>query len=194
VNPLLACLLALWLPAFGADFAILHLKAIEGEGMTYAPGSRATRGLTVEVTDETGRPVPGVSVSFQLPNDGPSGEFMSGSRTEIATTQADGRAAAWGMHWNKLPGAVPLRITAVKDGIRAGIVATLYLDASAPAAAAQNGKIGHGGHAKLIYISLAVAGAAGAGLAMGLHGNKSTQSNPTQTLTIGAPTAIIGAP
>jgi hypothetical protein len=193
VNRLLACLLPLWLPAFGADFAILHLKAIDGEAAVYAPGSRATRGVTIEVTDETGRPVPGVSVSFQLPNDGPSGEFVSGSRTEIATTQADGRATVWGMHWNKLPGAVTLRITAAKDGVRAGMVVTMNIDASAPAAAAQTGKIGHSGHSKLIYISLAVAGAAGAGLAMGMRG-KSTPSTPTQTTSIGAPTAIIGAP
>lgn len=193
MNRSLACLLALWVPTFGGDFAILHLKAVEGEGIAYAPGSRATRGLTIEVTDETGRPVPGVSVSFQLPSDGPSGEFISGSRTEISSTGADGRASVWGMRWNKMPGAVAIRVTAVKAGVRAGMVTNVHIDASMPAAT-QSIKAGHASRSKLIYLSLAAAGAAGAGLAMGMRGGKTNSATPVQTLTIGAPTAIIGAP
>ena len=52
----------------------------EGDGAIYAKGSRATRGLTVLITDETGRPVEGATVSFSLPADGPSGEFSSGGQ------------------------------------------------------------------------------------------------------------------
>ena len=178
--------------AFGADFAILHLKIIEGEGMVYGPGSRATRGVTVEVTDETGHPVPGVAVSFQLPDNGPSGEFMSGSRTEIATTKDDGRAAAWGMRWNKTPGTVKLRITAAKEGVRAGVVCTQVIDASAPVTPA---KVARGGHSKLLIVALVAAGAAGVGLAVGsMGGSKSSAVAPTQTLSIGTPTVIIGGP
>ena len=160
--------------------------------MVYAPGSRATRGVTIHITDETGRPVPGVSVSFQLPDEGPSGEFMSGNRTEIATTQVDGRVTVWGMRWNKIPGTVTMRITAVKDGVRAGTVASQYIDASVPLA---KGATGPRGHSKLLLITLVVAGAAGAGLAAGsLRGSKTATASPTPTLSIGAPTVIIGGP
>jgi hypothetical protein len=178
--------------AYGADFAILHLKIVEGEGMVYAPGSRATRGITVEATDETGQPVRGVAVSFQLPENGPSGEFISGSRTEIATTKDDGRTGVWGMRWNKVPGTLTIRITAAKDGVRAGITCTQVLDASVPAATA---KVTRGGHSKLLMVALIAAGAAGAGLAAGsMHGSKTSSATPAQTLSIGTPTVIIGGP
>ena len=100
----LAAILAAAL-AYGADNpALLAIRLTEGDGAIYAKGSRATRGLAVLITDETGRPVEGATVSFSLPADGPSGEFSSGGRTEIATTRADGRAAVWGMQWNRTSG------------------------------------------------------------------------------------------
>ena len=92
--------------ALGANAqpAMLKVTLVEGEGAVYPAGSRATRGVTVKVTDETGRPVEGATVSFSLPSDGPGGVFASGARTEIATTHADGGAAVWGMQWNRMPG------------------------------------------------------------------------------------------
>jgi hypothetical protein len=189
----MAALLASWLAAAGADFAILNLRVVEGEGMVYAPGARATRGLTIEVTDETGHPVPGVAVSFQLPDDGPSGTFVSGGRSEVVTTAGDGRANVWGMRWNKVPGTVSVRITAAKEGVRAGLVTTQVLDASANV---QPVKVSRGGHSKMLLIGLAVAGAAGAGLALGLmHGSNTsstTAANPAPT--VGTPTVTIGPP
>jgi hypothetical protein len=68
----------------------------------------------VQVTDETGKPVNGASVSFRLPEDGPTGEFRAGGRTEIVTTGADGKAEAWGMQWNTQTGSLDLRIIAAK--------------------------------------------------------------------------------
>src|ERR1700679_232663 len=64
------------------DPAILQIKVVEGDGAVYATGSRATRGIAIQVTDETGRPVDGTSVSFRLPDEGPSGSFVNGSKTE----------------------------------------------------------------------------------------------------------------
>ena len=188
-----AVLLASWLSAPGADFAILNLKVVEGEGMVYAPGARATRGLTVEVTDETGRALEGVAVSFQLPEDGPSGTFLSGGHTEIVNTKADGRASVWGMRWNKAPGTVSIRVTAAKEGVRAGLVSTQYIDTGA---AIQTQKMSNGGHSKLLLITLVVAGAAGAGLAASsLHGSKTATAVVTTTpLSIGTPTIVLGGP
>jgi len=104
-----------WGAAWAADApSILTIRVAEGDGAAYPIGSRATRGVTVLVTDETGHPVEGATVSFTLPAEGPGGVFSSGGRTEIAATRADGRAAVWGMQWNHTAGAFEIRITAVK--------------------------------------------------------------------------------
>lgn len=160
--------------------------------MVYPPGSRATRGITVLVTDESGRPVPGVAVSFQLPEEGPSGVFINDSRTDIVTTQNEGRATVWGMRWHKTPGTVAVRITAMKDGVRAGMICTQYLDSASKAPSASIGQ----GHSKLLLISLAVATAAGVGLAAGALRNSKTNPTaaPVPTISIGTPTVIVGAP
>ena len=134
----------------------------------------------------------GAVVSFLLPEDGASGQFINGSRTEIVSTQADGRATVWGMRWNKTPGTVTIRITAAKDGVRAGIISTQYLDS---AAAVQSAKApAHKSH--LMLITIAIAGAAGAGLAAGaLRGSKTTAATPAAAaISIGTPTATVGGP
>src|SRR3954466_12001362 len=104
----------------GSDPATLAIRIVEGDDAVYATGSRATRGLTVLIADETGHPVEGAVVSFVLPASGPRGLFSTGSQTEIATTHADGRAAVWGMRWNHTAGSFEIRITAAKGAVRAG--------------------------------------------------------------------------
>ena len=146
----------------------MQLKVLEGEGVVYRTGTRATRGLTVLVTDETGKPVEMATVSFRLPDEGASGTFSSGLRTEIATTGPDGRATVWGMQWNKTPGPVEIRITAIKDQARAGLVSTQYLsDSVAPKAGGEGVfSASHGGH-KWLWLGAIAAGAVGAGAAFG---------------------------
>ena len=100
---------------------IVQLSVVEGDGATFQPGSRATHGLTVLVTDDAGQPVDMAAVSFRLPDEGASGTFSSGLRTEVVTTGPDGRASVWGMKWNNTPGTVQIRISAVKGTARAGI-------------------------------------------------------------------------
>lgn len=131
---LLCCVLAFAVSSNAS--VIIQLKVVEGEGTIYRTGAKAVRGLTVLVTDEAGKPVPNASVSFRLPDSGPSGLFSSGLRTEIVTTGADGRASIGGMQWNKTAGPMEIRITAIKDQARAGIITTQYLnDTAAPQAA-----------------------------------------------------------
>jgi hypothetical protein len=177
------------------DPAILQIRVIEGEGVAYALGGRATRGVTVQVTDETGKPIENASVSFRLPEEGPSGTFSNGSRLEIVTTKADGRAAAWGMQWNRTEGSFEIRITAVKGQARAGTVCAVYLSkattetgSSAPVKLARSHK--------WLWITLAVAGGAGIAVAVGaVAGKSSTPVGPTATpTTIGTPTIVIGQP
>ncbi len=178
------------------DPAILAIRVAEGDEAVYATGSRATRGLTVLITDEAGRPVDGATVSFVLPASGPSGLFTSGSRTEIATTHSDGRAAVWGMRWNRTAGPFEIRITAVKGEARAGTISGQTLSDSPVAKGAAPSKIaGHGGH-KLLWISVILAGAAAAGAA-GLVAGKTTTgaaATPSTALQIGAPAITLSHP
>jgi hypothetical protein len=175
--------------------------------------------LTVQVTDESGKPVEGASVSFTLPVAGPGGTFKSGLRTEVLTTQADGKAAIWGMQWNRLPGPFEIKITASKDQARAGIVSTQYLNNFGPAKAGDfatpkagdfatpkagdftTHKAGGEGtfrashsHTKWIVIAALAAGAA-AGLALGRtsHTPAAVATSPVG-LQIGSPSIILGHP
>ena len=188
----IAAILTVALVCGAENPSILQIRLAEGDAASYPTGSRATRGLTVLITDETGRPVEGATVSFTLPADGPSGVFNSGARTEIAATRADGRAAVWGMRWNRTAGPFEIRITAVKGPARAGAVSSQYLS-NAPEAK----KPGAGsGHHKLLWISLALAGAAAAG-AVGLVGGKATTTAAAASVTplqIGTPTITLGHP
>jgi len=177
------------------DPAILQIKVIEGDGATYAIGARATRGITVQVSDETGKPVEGASVSFRLPDSGPAGTFASGSKTEIVTTGADGRAGVWGMQWNRTAGSLEIRITALKGQTRAGTTCSVFLSDS-PEAKGNTARVGPRGH-KWLWIGLAVGGAAAAGVAAtALAGKPSaaTTSTVPAGFSIGAPSINLGHP
>jgi hypothetical protein len=173
----------------------VQLKVIDGDGVTYRTGTRATRGLTVLVTDETGKPVDMAAVSFRLPDEGASGTFGSGLRTEIVTTGADGRASVWGMQWNKTPGPVEIRVTAIKEQARAGIISTQYLSDSVAAQSGGEGvfRSSHGGH-KWLWIAGAIAVGAGTGAAFLLLNKSKNNSNPTSPsgVTVGSPSIVVG--
>jgi hypothetical protein len=181
--------------AYGADApSLLTIRVAEGDGAAYPIGSRATRGLTVLVTDEAGRPVEGATVSFTLPAEGPGGVFTSGARTEIAATHADGRAAVWGMQWNRTAGPFEIRITAVKGPARAGVVSSQSLSNAPEVRDASQPKVhsGWGSH-KLLWISLVVVGAAAVGVAGVAARNASTAAASSVTpLKIGTPTISLG--
>jgi hypothetical protein len=179
--------------------AAIQLRIIEGDGTTYPTGARATRGVTVLVSDETGQPVDHAIVTFRLPDQGPSGVFNSGSRSQAVTTGADGRATVWGMQWNKAAGPVEIRITAVKDQAHAGIIATEYLNAtvvSDPDELHAGGQgvfaAPHKGHGKYLLIGILVGGAAAAGMMFARSQGTKTNSAPTPGITIGTPSVIVG--
>ena len=71
----------------------------------------------------------------------------------------------WGMQWNKTAGPVQIRITAIKDQARAGIISTQYLsDALVPQAGGEGTFTApHKGRTKWILIAAAVGGGAAAG-------------------------------
>lgn len=183
--------------AVSADASVIvQLKVVDGDGAVYRTGSRATHGLTVLVTDETGKPVDMASVSFRLPDGGATGAFSSGLRTEIVTTGPDGRASVWGMQWNKTAGPVEIRVTAIKEQARAGIVSTEYLSDTV---AVQSGGEGvftasHGGH-KWLWIAGVAALAVGGGAAYFLlKKSPATSNNSTAAVSVGTPSVIVSPP
>jgi hypothetical protein len=194
---LLCCVLA-FVSALSANASVIvQLTVVEGEGQTYRTGTRAARGLTVLVTDESGRPLDKASVSFRLPDQGATGTFTSGLRTEVVTTGPDGRASVWGMQWNKTSGTVQIRITAVKEQARAGIVSTQYLSDSAAPVAGGEGVFAASrkGHKWLWIAGIAVLAASGAGYALLRSQGSSNSPNPVLAgLSIGAPSITVGHP
>jgi hypothetical protein len=192
----LLCLVLAWAVPSNAS-VIVQLKVLEGEGTVYRTGTRATRGLTVLVTDENGKPVANAAVSFRLPDEGPSGVFNSGLKTEVVTTGPDGRAAVWGMQWNKLPGPVEIRVTAVKDQARAGLISTQYLSDSVAPKAGGEGVFtaSHKGRAKWVLIAAGVGGGAAAGLLLGKsHVATAAPSAASTGILIGNPSINVGHP
>ncbi|SPE38414.1 conserved exported hypothetical protein [Candidatus Sulfopaludibacter sp. SbA3] len=197
--------------------AILQIQVVEGEGAVHPPGSRSVRALTVEVTDETGKPVEHASVSFHLPDDGPGGVFLSGLRTEVAVTDALGRASIHGLQWNHTPGRFQIRIVASREQARAGIVSFHYIgDASArarpvpvsPSAPATppapSTPAASRGHSKWIVLATLLAAGAAAAVVNGSRSKSTPQvaaaampapvAAPAATLSIGNPTITVGKP
>ncbi len=185
-------LLALVLPVLlSAQAAVLQIRAVDPRGTSHPAGSR-TPGLTVEITDEMGKPVAGAVVSIRLPEDGPGGEFASGLASEIVTTGADGRAVTPSIRWNRLSGAFQVRVTAVKDRVRAGaIVSHSIAEGTAKNVAS------HSHRWRWIALGvLAAAGAAGAGYASGRSGGTASSSAaaPASPVQIGPPSITVGKP
>jgi hypothetical protein len=110
-----------------AQIAVLQIKVLDGEAAVHSAGARVPHPITVEVTDDSGRPVPGAAVSFQLPPEGPSGLFSNGLRTDLVLTDVSGRASIHSFQLNRTGGQFRIRITAVKEQARAGAVCLQYI-------------------------------------------------------------------
>ena len=193
--PLLAFAPLLAAQQVSAAQGAIQVQVIEGDGLTYPAGSRATRGITALVADESGRPVDGAIVGFRLPDDGPGGVFATGAKTEIVTTRADGRASVWAMRWNRVPGPFEIRITAAKGPMRA--VAICQQSLAPPASSDASSKNASARGHKWLWITLAVAGAAAGGIAVAeLAGKSGSGSAATSTtgVQIGAPSISLGVP
>jgi len=165
-----------------------------------AAGSRNARPLIVEVTDETGRPVEGASVSFHLPEEGPGGTFGNGLRTDVTVTDARGRANLHTMLLNRTPGRVAIRIVASKEQARAGIVSFQYIaepkSGAAPASSAKGGPSFLHGPLKWVAFAALAGGAAAAGaLVAGKSGSSAAPAAAASSATgPSSPGIIIGSP
>lgn len=149
----------------------------------------------MQVTDETGRPVSGAAVSFRMPEEGPTGIFSSGMATEVVTTTPDGRAAIFGMQWNRAAGPFQIRITAVAGELRSGTVSPQYLSDSAPVG--ELGPFRKKGSSRKWVILTAVAGGVAAGiLAASSGGSAPAAAGPPASAppSIGTPSISVSRP
>lgn len=172
--------------------AILQIQVVEGEGAVHLPGSRSSHPLTVQITDDTGKPVLGAAVSFHLPEDGAGGVFANGLRTDVEATDARGRASARGIQFNRTGGRFQIRIFVSKEQARAGMASLQYIADAGPAAAKARAR----GRKKWYVIAAGVAagGAVGGVLAARSGSVGSAPASGSPALTIGAPAISVGKP
>jgi hypothetical protein len=198
----LTAVLFLALPCLAdAQTAILQIRVVEGEGAVHAAGSRNALPLTVQVTDETGKPVDHAAVSFHLPDDGPGGTFLNGLRTDVSITDTAGRARVRGLQWNRVPGRLQIRIVASFEQVRAGTVSYQYLEG--PALAPGGVPVASRSHSRWLIAAALAAGGAAAGILLA-HSGSGTNSPAagaasvttpiTGPPTIGSPTITVGKP
>jgi len=193
--------LALILPVLlWAQGTLIEVRVVDGEGAAHTAGTRGP-GLVVEVTDETGKPVSGAVVNVRLPEDGPGGTFASGFTAEILTTGADGRATTSPVRWRDTTGKFQVRVTAVKDRMRAGGVVSQEVDEAG--AATSRGVVvtrrpepeARGHRNRWLLIGLVAVAAAGVGFASGRSAGAKAPGGQTPVKTdpivIGSPTITI---
>jgi len=126
----LAVLLVASISVCAQQSATLHIRLLDSSKLYQSLSGSGKSSLIIVVEDSTGNPVPQAAVSFRLPDDGPTGVFANGLRSEIAITGADGRGAVAPIHWAGVEGRVPLRVTAAKGQLRAGVVLELEVSAA----------------------------------------------------------------
>lgn len=197
--------------AFSAETVLIQIRVLEGEGAVNIAGAKASRPITVQITDETGKPVSGAGVTFRLPEESPTGFFDTGLKSEIQITSGDGRASAWGIAWGNEPGPVKVRVTATKDVARAGIIVSQFVTAPTATAAVGVVAVKPVVHNEPVVapkkksnrwwvVGLAGGGALAAGILAGRGGAAAvtSPSNPTAppipTISIGQPTITVGKP
>ena len=189
----------LGVPSFGQAPPMLNIVIVEGEGAINNVKQRVNRDPIVQVEDQNHRPVAGAAVVFFLPDTGPSGTFVNGSKTLTVTTDAQGRAVATGIRPNNLNGAMQIRVTASFQGLTAAaVINQMNAGGSGSGSGGATASGGMSTGAKVAII-LAIAGAAAAGgIIAATHGgggsgsSGSTTVTPTIVITPGTPT--VGGP
>lgn len=143
----------------------LKIVIIEGDNFTNNIKKRTSREPIVEVRDRNNRRVPGAAVIFQLPQSGPGGTFLDGSKVLNVITGSDGRAVARGLRPNNAAGTFQISITASAGGETATLAITQTNALAGAALATGAGTAGAGGAGvSLPIIAVIAGGAVAAGL------------------------------
>jgi hypothetical protein len=167
----------------------IKVQVVAGQLATNNIGTRKGVEPIALVTDERGQPISGVMVVFTLPETGPGGAFVDGSKRAIVYTNAEGKATARGLTPNSTPGKFQIIVNASFQGFTSSttIDQTNILSERAKSSST-----------KLIAILAIAGGAAAAGVLAASGGGGSSQSlavPPGRTATTITPgTPVFGAP
>jgi len=165
----------------------LNLVIVEGDGAINNIRQRTAREPIVQVEDENHKPVAGAAVVFLLPARGAGGTFADGSHALSAVTNAQGRAAAPGIHLNNIQGQFQIHVTASFNG--ESTTADIAQTTAAPPPPVHAAGIS----TKLIVILAVTAAAAAGGIYYATHsGGSSSPVSSSTTITAG--TGIVGPP
>ncbi len=180
------------MPALRAQSGLLEARIVEGDGQVSTPGSRLASPLVVEVTDETGVGVEDAIVSFRLPEDGITGTFRNGLKTEILRTGSDGQASMRSLVAGGLAGQFQVRLTVAKGAARTGVLSNQFIAPPKDRHLGALAGIVHP-HGRVLEIGALVLAVAVAGYVKeaGLSGSSHSIQQPP---VIGAPTVTVGKP
>ena len=174
VNRLLL-LSSLLCPLFAAQEppapARLRIVVLEGEGAINNISEHRAKEPVAQVLDDNSMPVKGASVTFLLPETGPSGEFGGGVRVLTTFVDEKGQAVGRGLVPNQSAGPFQIRAVASFEGLTASAVIN---QTNAPRTSPSTGGISR----KLWLIAVA-GGAAATGVALAARGHGgSSQTSP----------------
>ncbi len=165
----------------------ISLVILEGEGAINNIKLRTARETIVQVEDENHKPVAGAVVAFLLPDSGPGGAFVTGSKSATIVTNSGGRAVMPRMQLNPNGGRFEIKVHASHQGLEAN--ASIAQTTVAAAAGISTGAIVG------IVVGVAAAGAAAAVVATRKGSSSPTPPAPTPPSgTIGVGTGIIIGP
>lgn len=158
-----------------AGLAIQILQANKGENLT----DKDLPPLKVRVMDRTGRVIPGATVQFLAPEDGPTGYFLPDANQITVTTDTEGVATAPGFRTNSTVGDYQIEIVASYRGsvARAVVPQTNLFQLKSS-------------NKKFIVLSAVIGGAAAAALAS-RRGNSGPAASALDALNV-TPTITIG--
>ena len=180
---LLSCITPGMLAIAQPPAAGLKLEVLEGEGAINNIRLHRAREPVIRAVNENNDPLGGVSVSFLLPDMGPSGEFAGSLRELTVLTDEKGQATGRGLVPNQLLGKFQIRVVASYRGQRA--TATINQTNAAP-----GGAVSRGPSKKVLLIAL-IGGAAAGGVALAASRGGSSGSNPSQPNGPTSPTGIV---
>jgi hypothetical protein len=196
-----ALLLCLAAAGVGQTQTELVITPQEGAGAVVPRSALSSRRFAVLVTAADGRPISQATVSFRLPEQGATGAFSSGLRSESVMTDGHGLAYVRGILWGDVPGALRILVTASYRGQHGEAFIPVEISATAKASAADRQSLSArpGSGAKRWLILAAVAGGALAGVAVagGRSAAPVSAAPPVPAViapSIGSPSITIGRP
>jgi hypothetical protein len=156
----------------GAQTPGIKITVLEGQGAINNIQQHRAKEPVVQVTEDQ-KPVQGASVTFTLPDDGPSGFFGNGARMMTIQTDEKGQAVGRGLRPNQTGGRLQMRVSASFHGQTASAVISQINAEPAGATSGGNGK-------KFLILAL-IGGAAAGGIAAAMGGKSSATQSPASS-------------